>query len=158
MTDPALCPRPEIVRMSSALKQDSRFHEIDNAIPYAGFLGMETIMTGGDGDQAREPLTCLRFNPDNIGNSSLPAIHGGVVAALLEHAAAVAFFWHNETEAMPKPVNISIQYLRLARPLDIFARAVLVRQGRQTAHLDVTAWQENAEKPVARAAVNFLLA
>ena len=51
-----------------------------------------------------------------IGNTYLPAIHGGTLGAMLEMAAIFHLLWETETETVPKIVNITVDYLRSARP------------------------------------------
>ena len=50
-------------------------------IPYAQFLGITCR------EEAGEPLFVLPFKADNIGNTLLPAIHGGVIGGFLETLA-----------------------------------------------------------------------
>jgi acyl-coenzyme A thioesterase PaaI-like protein len=50
-----------------------------------------------------------------------------------------------------------VEYLRSARPVDTFARADIVRQGRRVATVRSLAWQDNPAKPVASASVQLLL-
>ncbi len=151
MSVPSASKKPALVSLTERLKTEKRFQEIDQAIPYAKFIGLKTEM------RPSGPVSLLPFRAENIGNSTLPAIHGGVIAAMLEHAAAIAFLWHHEKQAMPKPVSLNINYLRLARPEDIVAEGQVIREGRQTAHIAVSAWQESPEKPIATATANILL-
>lgn len=50
-------------------------------IPYAKLLGIECLRLGDD------MVFRLPANKNNIGNPTLPAIHGGVIAGFMEHAA-----------------------------------------------------------------------
>ncbi|HEX4940485.1 MAG TPA: PaaI family thioesterase, partial [Candidatus Kapabacteria bacterium] len=51
------------------------------AVPYARLLGIGCIKIG---DDVVFTLPALR---DNIGNPTLPAIHGGVLGGFIEHSA-----------------------------------------------------------------------
>ena len=51
-------------------------------------------------------VTVLRYRQSNIGNTQIPAIHGGVVGALLEHAAILHLLVETEVEAIPKIINL----------------------------------------------------
>jgi uncharacterized protein (TIGR00369 family) len=124
---------------------------IATAMPYAQWLGMAPEVTTG------ELLTRLRYSPQNIGNPVLPAIHGGVIGALLETAAIFHMLWEGETLGVPKIVTITVDYLRSARPIDTLARATLTKQGRRIANVAVEAWQDDRAKPVAAARMHFLL-
>ncbi|MCP5366494.1 MAG: PaaI family thioesterase [Hyphomicrobiales bacterium] len=120
-------------------------------VPYAKVVGLECRETD-DG-----LLTVLPFRETNIGNTQLPSIHGGVVGALLEHAAAMHLIWETQSERLPKIVNISIDYLRPCGPHDTFARAHVVKQGRAVANVRVEAWQKDPAKLVAAAHAHFLM-
>ena len=135
------------------LKAQGNFPSLDREIPYAGFIRMETRIDDG------RLFTILRKDPGNVGNVLVPAIHGGAVGALLEHAAIMQLFFELEPvpERLPKIVNISIDYLRPCRLEDTFARGVIVRQGRRVANVRVEAWQSDPARPVAAAHAHFLL-
>jgi uncharacterized protein (TIGR00369 family) len=122
------------------------------AIPYLRFLGL----------QAREgPNGILCVLPPDlkfVGNPLLPALHGGVVGALMEAAAIVQLLWASETTHVPKIIDLSIDYLRPARLVETSAQGVVTRHGRRVANVRVEAWQESPGRPVAAAHAHFLLA
>jgi uncharacterized protein (TIGR00369 family) len=120
-------------------------------IPYATFLGVR-VETDGVG-----LVTVLPFRDDLVGNAALPAVHGGVVGAFLELAALVQLLEQSDGERVPKPINMSIDYLRSAGPRDTRARAEIVKHGRRIANVRVLAWQDDPSKPVAAGIGNFLL-
>jgi len=120
-------------------------------VPYTKVIGLECHEDDGG------LLTVMPFKPSNIGNTQLPSVHVGVVGALLEHAAAMHLIWENDTDRLPKIVNISIDYLRPCGPYDTFARAQVVKQGRTVANVRVEAWQQDPGKLVAAAHAHFLL-
>jgi len=121
-------------------------------IPYAKFIGIEVRKVGGE-------LTCvLPFKDENVGNPMLPALHGGVVSALLETAAILQLICEVESDHLPKPVNINIDYLRSAKPVETFARAFITKQGRRVANVRAEAWQQSRDRPVAALHGHFLLA
>lgn len=133
------------------LKRAGRFAEVNAAVPYAGFVGLEARVEGG------RLLTVLRRRASNIGNTLIPAIHGGVVGALLEHAATLELLWQLELEALPRIVDISIAYLRPSLDAETLARGLIVRHGRRIANVRVEAWQADPARPVATAHAHFLL-
>jgi uncharacterized protein (TIGR00369 family) len=137
-----------IIEAARATGDPSRLAEV---MPYAAWLGMAPEATTG------ELLTRLRHSPKNVGNPVLPAIHGGVIGALLETAAIFHMLWEGETVAVPKIVTITVDYLRSARPVDTLARATLTKQGRRIANVAVEAWQDDRSKPIAAARMHFLL-
>jgi uncharacterized protein (TIGR00369 family) len=125
----------------------SHLDEILHNIPYARFLGVR-------GELAGDELTLvLPYSDHLIGNPTVPAIHGGVLGALME-IAAIAQLSIAQTDAgnggrRPRPIDITVQYLRSARPVDTFARAQLRRIGRRIANVHVEAWQDARAAPVA---------
>lgn len=122
------------------------------AVPYFRFLGLR-IRDGAGGD----PLCILPADPRLIGNARLPALHGGVVGALLESAAIVQLIWAAETDTIPKIIDLSVDYLRSARPVETFARAIVTKHGRRVANVRAEAWQDDPARPVATAHAHFLL-
>lgn len=122
------------------------------AIPYAKW--MQIAPENGTG----ELLTRMRYHEELIGNTFLPAIHGGTLGAMLELAAIFHLVWETEAEAVPKIVNITVDYLRSARPLDVIAAAKVTKQGRRMVNVFVEAWQDDRAKPVATAQAHFLVA
>lgn len=123
-----------------------------DSIPYAKFIGIETRKIGGE-------LTCvLPFKDENVGNPMLPALHGGVVSALLETAAILQAIDEVDSEHLPKPVNVNIDYLRSAKPVETYARAFITKQGRRVANIRAEAWQDDRTRPIAALHGHFLLA
>ena len=127
------------------------FARITEAIPYARFLGIDVDVKGD------EITTCMRYRDDLIGNPALPALHGGTLGALLEHAAIFELLWTEEVKPLPKTINITVEYLRSARPRDTFARAEITKRGRRVANVYATAWQDRRDRPMAQAHAHFLL-
>ena len=134
------------------LKENDRFQEISQLIPYAQFVNMELLI------QKDGLTTVLRQLDSNIGNTTIPAVHGGVVGALLEQAAMMEVIYRADITRFPKIINISVDYLRPAIGLkDTLARATLIKQGRSVSNVRVEAWQESQQRPVAAAHAHFLM-
>ena len=134
-------------------KEHGGFPSLGRALPYAGFIHMDVEFEDGN------PIAILRRDAGNIGNPSVPMLHGGAVGALLEHAALIQLFFELDLELdrAPKIVNISIDYLRPSLLEDTFARGIILRQGRRIANVHVEAWQSDRERLVAAAYAHFLL-
>ena len=121
-------------------------------VPYARFLGLETR-------QDDDVLTVtMPFADRLIGNPMLPALHGGSTAALLELTAVaqVALTWPRLR--LPRPINVTVAYLRTGRPMDVHARARISKAGRRVAHVLAEAWQEEEAQPIASLTAHFLVA
>ena len=121
------------------------------AIPYARFLGLTVERVEG------VPTATMRFGDHLVGDATIPALHGGTLAALLESGAILAVLMDPSVTAMPKTITITIDYLRSGRAVDTFCRARIVRQGRRVAVVAVEAHQDDASKPVATAVVHLLV-
>ena len=120
--------------------------------PYARFLGLESRQ---DGDVL---TVTMPFADRLIGNPMLPALHGGATAALLELTAVgqVALSWPRLR--LPRPINVTVAYLRSGRPVDVHARARISKAGRRVAHVLAEAWQEDEAQPIASLTAHFLVA
>ncbi len=119
-------------------------------IPYARFLGIEACSDG-------EALAVMRFSDDLVGNVTLPALHGGVLGSFLETAAIVALLDDTESQALPKTIDITIDYLRSGQPLDTFVTASVLKRGRRVSNVRAEAWQQRRDKPIAAAHGHFLM-
>ncbi len=135
-----------------AVRETGDFTPLQEAIPYARFMGITAELVDGD------VISRMRYSDHLVGNASVPALHGGTLGALLESAAIFKLLWHGETTAVPKTINITVEYLRGARPRDVLARAEFTRRGRRVANVRVFAWQDDPDEPVALATAHFLLA
>ena len=58
---------------------------------------------------------------------------------------------------LPKPIDVTIDYLRSGRPRDTFARASVQKAGRRVAHVHVDAWQDSRSRPIAILRGNFMM-
>lgn len=138
----------------NALRDEKRFADIIDAIPYARMMGVEFELAGeGEGDL----LFSLPFAERNVGNTTLPALHGGLIGGFLENAALIHLMWNRESLETPKIVDFSLDYLRPGRPQTLFARCEITKQGKRVAHVLIEAWQDSPKKPVAVARAHFLL-
>lgn len=132
-------------------KETGDYRAITEAIPYAGFIGMSVSDVKGSA------LCKMVASPHIVGNPMLPALHGGVVGALMETAALFQLLWEGETRHMPKTINFTVDYHRSPKVVDTYAEATILRRGRRIANLRVDAWQEDRSKPVCGAHGHFLL-
>ena len=120
-------------------------------IPYARFLGLRA-------ERDAEDLVLLMPGQDRvIGNPVLPALHGGAVGALLESTAIFKLLWDTQPARVPKTINITVDYLRSGRLQDTRARAVITKDGRRVANVQVRAYQLDESKPIAVAHAHFLI-
>lgn len=121
-------------------------------LPYARFLGLRTEL------QADALTVVMPFADRLIGNPMLPALHGGSTAALLEMTAIAQVALTYPRLRLPRPINVTVAYLRSGRPIDVYARASISRAGRRVAHVMAEAWQDDPAQPIASLTAHFLLA
>lgn len=142
---------PNLLEVFAEAKRDKNFALLASFVPYARFLGLTLREdTGG-------LLSVLAQDYKLVGNPTLPALHGGVVGALLESAALFQLLWDGDASRLPKTINITIDYLRSAKPVETFARARVTKHGRRVANVRVEAWQDDPARPVAAAHGHFLV-
>jgi acyl-coenzyme A thioesterase PaaI-like protein len=120
-------------------------------IPYARFLGVRMELHGD------EMTGILPYAEHLIGNPTLPALHGGVIGAFMEMTALLQLSILESLMRQPRPVDVSIDYLRSGRPQDTYARALIKKVGRRIANVQVEAWQEARGAPIAVLHGHFLL-
>ena len=121
------------------------------AVPYCAWLGVKARLKHG------ALLLEMPYDPKLVGNIVIPALHGGVIGSLLETAAIVQTVWECKSVAFPKPVDVTIDYLRTGRAVTSYANARLARQGRRVVNVHATMWQEDESKPIAALRGHFLL-
>lgn len=106
---------------------------------------------------AEDGVLHMPFSTKIIGNPVLPAIHGGMTGAFLETTAIVGVARELGITTPPKPIGLTINYLRSGRALDSFANVSIVRQGQRIVAFQAQAWQDDATKPIATAFGHFKL-
>ena len=150
-------------------RRNKALSQLINSIPYISFLGV-------DFDRRGDEITAiLPYKDELIGNPSLPALHGGSIAAFLEISAIIglswAQIWHQIEDSgfaagysdgagnftLPKTIDFSVDYLRSGLPRDSYARAKVNRAGRRYASVHVEAWQDNRDKLFAQGTGHFLM-
>lgn len=120
-------------------------------IPYAQYLGI-TFQEIED-----ELLFRLPYSAEKIGNSMLPALHGGAIAGFMENTAIMHLMWSMTRWAIPKSIDFTIDYIASGKPVDTYAACKATKLGASIANIHVEAWQSNRDKPIAIARSHFKL-
>jgi acyl-coenzyme A thioesterase PaaI-like protein len=115
--------------------------------PFARCLGIRVSEDG---------TLVMPFSQKIIGNPILPAIHGGITGAFLETTAIVGVT-RELGVSLPKPIGLTVNYLRSGRALDSYATVSIVKQGRRVVAFEAQAWQDDRTKPIASAFGHFML-
>ena len=100
----------------------------------------------------RDPVVRLPFAPRLIGAESLPALHGGAVAAVLATAGCDLA----AGESAHRLAVLTVQYLRAGRAEETQAHAVFDKRGGRANFVSAIATQANGTREVARAQCIFV--
>lgn len=119
--------------------------------PYVARLGVAFD------DHGDELTGILPYDESLIGNPLIPALHGGAVGAFMEITASAALLAAGPLMALPKPIDVAVDYLRPGRPGNVYARAAITRQGGRVANVRVESWQERRAAPIATLHGHFLV-
>jgi uncharacterized protein (TIGR00369 family) len=120
--------------------------------PYAELLGLRTERGPAD-----ELVWVMPFREAVIGRPGF--LHGGAIAGLLEFAALGTLYDQLEADekVIPKPINVTVDFMRGGTDHDTFAGARVTRLGSRVANVEAHAWQSDRDKPIAAARMNLLL-
>ena len=118
--------------------------------PIAQEIGMRCEVMGD------EMTAVMPFQQKLIGNFTIRALHGGAIATFLELTAMAQVYLVTEhLERPPRPINITIDYLRQGHAKDTFARATITKMGRRMCSVRAEAWQDERSKPVTSLLAHF---
>ncbi len=101
--------------------------------PYLGYLGVEL---------RDDAIAILAVSEGHLSDRERGTVHGGVIAAFMEAAAALAL-------GQGRAVDFTADFLRPAGPRPLFARVVVVRRGRRFTNVRVDVWQDEESALVA---------
>ena len=119
--------------------------------PYAQALGL--IVEPGE----TAPTYLMPFAHNVVGRPGF--LHGGALGGLLEMAAIGALLQAlaEEGDARIKPVNVTVDYMRGGRDKPTRARGTVSRLGNRIANVEAIAWQDEEDRPIAAARMNYLI-
>jgi uncharacterized protein (TIGR00369 family) len=117
----------------------------EQIIPFNRHLGMEL-------EHLETGLVAIRvpFQPHFIGNPELPALHGGVVSAVLDTAGGASVWSSIEAHDRVSTVDLRVDYLRPGRAEPLIGQGRVVRLGNRVGVAELRAFHPGAEdKPIA---------
>ncbi|MDQ0839667.1 MULTISPECIES: PaaI family thioesterase [Sphingomonas] len=120
--------------------------------PYA-----EILRVSVEAEDGAPPVLLMPFADDVLGRPGF--LHGGAISGLLEMAAIAALQHALEAEGggRIKPVNVTVDFMRGGRDKPTRAAGVVTRLGTRVANVEATAWQDERDKPIAAARMNYLI-
>jgi uncharacterized protein (TIGR00369 family) len=110
---------------------------IQELIPFNKFLGISI-------DEARDGFVRLQlpYRAEYIGDSSRPALHGGVISTLIDTCGGFAVWTHlRGLEDRVSTIDLRVDYLAPGAPEPLFADGTVVRVGNRVGVVDVRCWQ-----------------
>ena len=134
-----------------AARQQCRPQLLLDFIPYSSFIGAQAKISDGI------VLYWLEPRRSNIGNPTLPAIHGGVIGGFLELSASIELLYNFGLNTLPKTIDFSLDHLRPGHYQTLYASCRILRKGNQLVNASITAWQIDVDLPVATARCHFLI-
>ena len=132
-------------------RETNNYDSLINKVPYAETIGVRCFSAG------EEIIFHLPKKESNIGNPTLPAIHGGVLGGFVEHSALLYVLLKMEEPSFPKIIDLSIDYLSAGHYRDTYAECAILRMGRRLANVSVNVWQTSKMQPVCTARAHLLL-
>lgn len=138
----------EIIR---AARESRDYTRLGQAIPYMETLGLSVEMADGG------VVLLLAAAQLHVGNPWRQALHGGLIGAVLETAAIVQLILEPDVETLPKPINITVDYLRSGRVVVTRAEARVTKLGRRVANVHASCWQDDKSRPIATLSGHFLM-
>ena len=120
-------------------------------IPFFRFLDFK--LTELDETHA---IATMSFADRLIGNPIMEYYHGGIIASFMESIAAISVQTDRDTQ-LPKPINMTVDYLRPALKGPLMVKATVTRKGKRMASERTVTWQEDQSQPVAEGLHHFLV-
>jgi len=130
---------------SSAKNEAEIYRFIETGIPFCQFLKMKVIQLTPELVQILLP-----FQQDLIGDPRRPALHGGVIATLLDTAGgAISMTRLDLGRETLSTIDMRIDYLLPAQAKDLIGEARIVRKGNKVVVTQMRAFHPNQENAVA---------
>jgi uncharacterized protein (TIGR00369 family) len=113
-------------------------------IPFNRLLGIQVI-------ELRQGFARMEipFRDELIGDPSKPALHGGVLSALIDTVGGAAAFTMTAPGDSVSTIDLRIDYLRPGLPQRLAAEAQVVRMGGRIASVDMKAFHPDSGAVVA---------
>ena len=132
-------------------KIEDILHAMTEQVPFNRLLGIR-----GESIQPGRATLVMDVKPEHVGDMRRPALHGGVVSALIDTAGGVAAWSALSALESVSTVDLMVDFLepaRVAGPLR--AEAELVRKGNKVCHVRVRVTQDGLLVAEGRAIFNI---
>jgi uncharacterized protein (TIGR00369 family) len=112
---------------------------VERMIPFNRYLGIELGRVEPGFARLEVP-----FRPELIGDPVRPALHGGVLSALIDACAGAALWTRAEPTDRVSTIDLRVDYLRPGEQERIVAEAHVVRLGGRIGVVDVRVFHPSA--------------
>ncbi|MEK6607367.1 MAG: hotdog fold thioesterase [Myxococcota bacterium] len=116
----------------------------ENGIPFNRVLGVRVLHI----EKGRVRIA-VPFREELIGDIGRPALHGGVISALIDLAGGIAIWTKIEPADRLSTIDLRVDYLLPGPPKTIIAEAVVIRVGGRVGVADVRVVGEGDVEPCA---------
>ena len=118
---------------------------MEQSIPFNRHIGFTV-------EEAREGYVRVRvpFREEFIGDPRRPALHGGVLSAVIDGSGGFAVWTQFEVEDRISTVDMRVDYLRPGPARDILAESRVMRMGNRVSVVNTVVYADGApEEPLA---------
>jgi len=134
-----------------SLKPSDVLHIMENHVPFNRLLGIR-----GESAEKGKCVLVLPVRAELVGDPRRPALHGGVVSALLDTAGGLAAWSALEEGETVSTVDLTVDYLEPAGLAgDLRASAELLRKGNRVCHVRMRVTQDGVLVAEGRAVYNI---
>ncbi len=116
----------------------------EKSVPFNQLLGLRVVST----EKGRATLK-IPYSERLVGDSSRPAIHGGVISALADSAGGLAAWTTLNAGKAVSTIDLRIDYLQPAGPADLVCIADVIRTGNRVVVVSMSVFQGAEEIKVA---------
>jgi uncharacterized protein (TIGR00369 family) len=108
-------------------------------IPFNQYVGMHLTSISEGRAELRVP-----YRPELVGDPYRPALHGGVLSALIDAAGGAACFSRVQVGDKISTIDLRVDYLRPAELKEVVADAEVLRVGNRVASVDVRVYHPDS--------------
>jgi uncharacterized protein (TIGR00369 family) len=118
-------------------------HFMEDEVPFNKLLKMKVEECGEGFARIRIP-----FRDELVGDTRRPALHGGVISAVIDACGGLAVWTQFEVEDLISTVDLRTDYLRPGPDCDICVESKVVRMGNRVSVVNTVVWPVNDPKTV----------
>jgi len=118
-------------------------HFMEDEVPFNKLLKMKVEECGEGFARIRIP-----FRDELVGDTRRPALHGGVISAVIDACGGLAVWTQFEVEDLISTVDLRTDYLRPGPDCDICVESKVVRMGNRVSVVNTVVWAVNDPKTV----------